>query len=156
MSKAKLFSQYAIAFIMWMVSFLLWLVFMFLSREAIAGLLIRYYLDGSLNKMKFFQFFNQWYFYLLGLAWLVLMIVVENYFRQGVIKKNLYRRISKVVGPEILLLAIINFVRSLTTSFTILDWLITVLGLILGAALIWWAMKTKPPTPGILEKKAST
>jgi type IV secretory pathway TrbD component len=156
MSRVKLIVNYAVAYIMWILSFLLWLLFMFLSREAIAGLLMRFYLDGSLNKMKFFQFFNQWYFYFLGLVWLILMIVVENYFRQGVIKRNLYRRISLIVGPEIILLSIANFVRSLVTVFAIQDWLISGFGFILGVAMVWWAKKNKPPTPGLLEKKAST
>ncbi len=155
MSKAKLITGYALAYIMWLVSFFLWLWFMFLSREAISGLLTMYYLDGSLNKMKVFQFFNQWYFYLTGLVWLILMIVVENYLRQGVVKGDLFRRIGKVIAPELILLAIANFARSLVRIFTTVDWLILIVELVLGAALIFWIVKTKPPRPGMLVRKES-
>jgi hypothetical protein len=155
MSKAKQIVGYALAYAMWLVSFFLWLWFMFLSREAISGLLTMHYLDGSLNKMKVFQFFNQWYFYLTGLVWLILMIVVENYLRQGVLKGDLLRRISKVIAPELILLAIANFARSFVLLFTAVDWLILVIELVLGAALIFWLIKTKPPRPGILVRKES-
>jgi len=151
MSRVKLIANYALAYVMWIVSFLLWLWFMLLSREAIAGLLTNFYLNGSFSRMKAFQFFNQWYFYLMGLVWLIFMIGVENYFRQGIKKGNLLRRISQVIGPELFLLSITNLVRSFILAFTIWDWLILGLELILGAGLVWWTMKIKPPTPGILK-----
>ncbi len=155
MTKLKLFANYALAYIMWIVSFLLWLSFMFLSREAITRLLTLYYLDGSFTRMKVLQFFNQGYFYILGLVGLVLMIIVENDFRVAVKKGTLYRRIARLIGPQLLLLGIANIGLALGRPTTILDWLFLFVELILGIGLIWLSGKLKPRLASVQVNKAN-
>ena len=119
------------------------------SREAISGMLIRFYLNGTFQRTKEFQFFNQFYFYLLGLVWLILMIVVENYFRLGVKKGDLFKRIGKVIGPELILLLVSDVFRLFSTTFSAQDWIIVFLELVLGAGMIWLAVSLKTPSrPG--------
>jgi hypothetical protein len=149
--------SYALAYVMWLASFLLWVLFLFRSREAISGLLIRFYLNGAFQRQKVFQSFNQFYFYLGGLVWLVLMIVVEQYFRDGVKKGSLIRRISKIIGPELLLLFVADLLRKVSATFTVLDWVILAAELIIGAGLVWISIRMKEPArgTGMLPKASS-
>ncbi len=153
----KKLPSYVLAYVMWLASFLLWVLFLFRSREAISGLLMRFYLPGSLEgtfqRTRVFQSFNQFYFYLGGLVWLVLMIVVENYFREGARRGSLLKRIGKIIGPEVLLLFVFDLLRTVSAVFKPLDWAALVLELVIGAGLIWIAIKAKePPRPGLIPK----
>ncbi len=153
--------SYVLAYVMWLASFLLWVLFLFRSREAISGLLMRFYLpgpiEGTFQRTRVFQSFNQFYFYLGGLVWLVLMIVVENYFREGAKRGSLIRRIGKVIGPEVLLIFISDLLRTVSSTFQALDWVILAAELIVGAGLVWVSFKFKEPArpSGLLYKASS-
>ncbi len=153
--------SYALAYVMWLASFLLWVVFMVRSKDAISGLLIRFYLPGQLEgtfqRTRVFQSFNQFYFYLGGLVWLVLMIVVENYFREGARRGSLIRRIGKIIGPEVLLLFVADLLRMFSTAFHVLDWVLLASELIIGAGLVWISVKLKEPAraTGLIPKVSS-
>ncbi len=147
MTKLKNWPKYALSYVSWIVSFLLWFWFIFKSREAISGLLTRYYLngplEGSFQRTKVFQFFNQGYFYVVGLIWLIMMIVVEQYFRDGVRKGNLNTRICQVIGPEMLLLFLSDIAHALVALPSALDWLVLVVEFILAVGMIGYAIKSK-------------
>ncbi len=149
MDKAKTVYRYAFAYLMWIVSFILWVVFIFLSREAIVGLLSTYYYQDNFQRMKVIQFFNQAYPFLLSIAWLALMLITESYFRNGAKKNDLTRRVSWVIGPEILLIFISNFLQGFLLGYgsvPITFWLILFVELVAGVGLIWLAVKTPKPS----------
>lgn len=159
MTKFKNWPKYALSYVSWIVSFLLWFWFIFKSREALSGLLARYYLNGPLEgafqRTKIFQFFNQSYFYIVGLIWLILMIVVEQYFRDGVKKGILINRICKVVGPELFLLFLSDIAHAVTTLPSVMDWLILVVEFILAVGMIGFAIKSKPGPKQPVQVKAN-
>jgi hypothetical protein len=148
MNQFKKWPAYVVAYLAWIVSFLLWVWFMIKSRETIAGLMARFYLDGSFQSQKVFDFFNQFYFYITGLVWLVLMIVAEQYFRDGVKKGNVYYRICRLLGPELLLLFLFSALSLFYKRLDVFDWVLFFVELVLGAGMTWYARKMKPkPLP---------
>jgi hypothetical protein len=55
------------------------------------------------------RFLDKTYLFILGLAWIILMVVVEEYFRTGVKKGVLIQRFALVFGIEMLLIFIFDF-----------------------------------------------
>ena len=108
MLKTKTFSLYFVAYLMWIVSFLLWLWFMYLGRTLMTGVLTPLVMPGAVQQAKMVQLADRVYLLTVGLIWLVLMIVVESYFRHGVQKGELWRRIGRVFGPQVLLVFLVD------------------------------------------------
>lgn len=108
MAKTKTFSLYFVAYFMWIVSFLLWLWFMYLGRTLMTGVLTPLVMPGAVQQAKMVQLADRVYLLTVGLIWLVLMIVVESYFRRGVQKGELWRRIGRVFGPQVLLVFLVD------------------------------------------------
>lgn len=146
-TKFKNWPKYALSYVSWIVSFLLWFWFILKSKETISSLLAVYYvqgpLEGTFQRTKVFQFFNQGYFYVVGLIWLIMMIVVEQYFRDGVRKGNLTTRICKVIGPELLLLFLSDLAHTFVVSPSTQDWLVLVVEFVLAVGLIGYAIRSK-------------
>lgn len=156
MTKMKLITNYAVAYLAWILVFILWLAFMFISRDSITRLLTVYYLDGSFTRMKVYQFFNQGYFYILGLIGLVLTIIVENDFRVAVQKGTLYQRITRLIGPQLLLLALAGIGLAIARPSTVVDWIVLAVEIMLGVGLIWLSNKLKPPIAAKQVRKANS
>lgn len=148
MNKFRSVFVYFFAYLMWVVSLILWAAFIFLSRDAIVGLLSAYYYQENFQRMKAIQFFNQAYPFILGLAWVVLMLIVEQYFRNGAKKGDLAQRIARVIGPEIILIFFANLIQVFLMGFNVVPltlWLILLVEVILGGWLVWLARKGVKP-----------
>lgn len=153
MAKIKNLTTYAIAYAMWIASFLLWVLFMFLSRTAILDILGTFYVQGGTEIGRFqrgkeVQFIDRAYLVGTGLIWLVLMIVVESYFRNGAEKGDLARRIGRIVGPELLLIFASDLTLAFVNGLGLLPWtrwLILLGELVLGGIGLWLAFKAAPP-----------
>lgn len=144
MPNIKIISRYALAYTTWIISFLLWVWFMFLGRDAITTLLALYYYQGKFQRGKEIQFISQGWLFLTGLIWLVLMVFVENYMRVGAGKKDFDRRIGKVLAPEVVLIFIADLALASAAGLgglPVLRWLILLVELAAGIALIWLARK---------------
>jgi hypothetical protein len=103
MLKPKTITTYIFTYAMWIVSFLLWLWVMYLGRNLLTDVLNPMVMPGAVQQAKMVQLADRVYLMTMGLIWLVLMIVVENYFRRGVERGEIWRRIGRVLGPQILL-----------------------------------------------------
>lgn len=143
-SRKDLIFRYAVAYATWIVSLLLWVWFMFLSRDAITNLLKIYYYQNSFQHGKAIQFFMQAWIFVTGIIWLILMVLVENYMREGVKKKNLAKRVGKVIAPELVLIFLSDLMLAFSQGFfnlPFLRWLILVLVLAAAIAMLWLAKK---------------
>lgn len=149
MSQSKPWTQYVIAYLAWVIAFLLFLWFFIVSRETISSL-AHALLGQSLQETKMQEFINRMYTFLAGLAWLVVMITTESYFRTGVQKNDLARRISRFIGVEVALIFLADFILALLIGFdnlAALRWVILIVELVAAAALIWLGYFKLKKTP---------
>jgi len=152
MSKPKTWSLYFAAYFMWIVSFLLWLWFMYLGRTLMTGVLTPLVMPGAVQQAKMVQLADRVYLMVVGLIWLVLMIVVESYFRRGVQKGELWRRIGRVFGPQLLLVFLVDLGLMLFYGADIQPvsrWLILAVEFIASVAFfVLGILAHKAPRPG--------
>jgi len=123
MKKFQQWSGYLLAYTMWIVSFLLWLGFMLLGRDALLGMLGIYFIGESFQRRLQAQFADRVFVFGTGLIWVILMIVVENYFRTGVKKGDLSRRLGRVLGPQVLLIFLADAVKAIWVDPIPLPWI---------------------------------
>lgn len=154
--KMKLLSSYAAAYTMWAVSFGLWVLFMFTSRNTILGYMQRYYVNPNfIQRGHVIETFDRFYLYFMGLAWLVVMLLVEHYFNRGVKKGDLLRRIGRVIGSELLLLFAALLGRDLLVGLNVVplnEWLILILILVGTVVFLWLGSRPKSKT-GLLHSQ---
>lgn len=123
MKKLQQWSGYLLAYTMWIVSFLLWLGFMLLGRDALLGVLGLYYIGESFQRRFQAQLVDRVFVFGTGLIWVILMILVENYFRTGVKKGDLGRRVGRVLGPQVLLIFLADAVKAIWVDPIPLPWI---------------------------------
>jgi len=141
----KVFNQ-IIAYGMWIVDLLLALWFALLSRTALLDILALFYKKGQWQYPRQVNVVDKTFTLLLGLGWMALVVIVEEYFRTSIPKGVLLKRIARVTG--LLLLAIfgvdlILFWVQGIGSGDWLRWLLLAAELGIGTALLVW-VKTRP------------
>jgi hypothetical protein len=139
------FSKFIVAYIAWILFTLLFLAVMFLGRDTLLGYLRNYWSQGSISRQFAINFFDRGYVLLSGILWLILMIVIESYFRNGVIKGNLPHRVSMVFGYEILAIFLFHLLSVLlvgAASLIGLQWIVLLGEFVLSAGLIFISRKT--------------
>jgi hypothetical protein len=144
MNRLKLWSSYALVYLMWVVSLGLWVLFMLISRNTLAGLLGTFYLNGTFNRMKVAELIDLTYMFMIAAVGIVFTILVEYYFRRGVKKGDLIKRIGRVVGTLILIIFLCDITLALLIGFSQIIWWrwpILLIELTAGIGFIWLAMK---------------
>lgn len=139
MARTNTWTKYAIAYLAWILAFLLFLWFFIVSRETISSL-AHVSMGQTLQQIKMQEFINRMYTFLAGLAWLVVMITTESYFRTGVKKGDLARRITRFLGVEMALIFLADFVLAILIGFNVLSaarWVIMIVELAAAGLLIW-------------------
>ncbi|HEY9075279.1 MAG TPA: hypothetical protein VIO61_01960 [Anaerolineaceae bacterium] len=130
--------QTILAFGMWLVFFVLGVVFLIVSRTSLINLLYLYYAQGKFQRMKEVQFLNPAYFLVVGIALLIAMIVVEEYFRGGVKKNDLLVRFCRVVGPELGFVFLATLGAAFLAGFGFEMIALMFLEVAAGAVMIWY------------------
>jgi hypothetical protein len=87
--------KYLITYVVWIADLVLTLWFAYLCRTSLIGIFALFY-TGNVAYANAVNFIDKVFIILLGLGWLVFMIMVEQYFRNG-IDGNL-QRLSSVTG----------------------------------------------------------
>lgn len=149
MKRIARFSKFIAAYVAWVFFILLFLAVMFLGRDTLLGYLRNYWSQGSISRQFAINFFDRGYVLLIGILWLILMIVVESYFRNGVIKGNLPHRVSMVFGYEILAIFLFHLLSVLlagAASLLGLQWILLIGEFVLSAGLIFISRKTAKKT----------
>ena len=156
MSKMKDWSKYAAAYAAWIIAFFLWLWFLLVSWETVKGLML-YFMGSSFQATKTQQFLERAYVFVIGIAWLAIMIVTESYFRHGIKKGDLARRVGRFMGVEVILIFIADFILAMLLGLNLIPWsrwLILLLELVAASGLIWIGFiryKTVRPKTGNIE-----
>jgi hypothetical protein len=141
MMKANNWGKMLIAYGMWAVFIFLGIIFLVVSRNSLSSYLDAYYIQGIFQRGKEAQFINQAYFFVFGMALLILMIVVEEYFKNGARKNKLARRIARVMGIEMLFIFAASAANMALMGYSLLLTLVLVAELALAALLIWFGFK---------------
>jgi len=132
-------SKYVIAYLAWILAFLLFLWFFIISRETVSNLL-HLSLGQTLQQIKMQEFLNRMYTFLAGIAWLIIMIVTENYFRHGAEKGDLARRTTRFIGVELALIFIADLILAIMVGLDILSlnrWILLIVEMVGAVGLIW-------------------
>jgi hypothetical protein len=124
---------YIAAFLMWAAVLALGLWFMLIGREGLLGALSAFYVGDSLPRAWQVRFLDKVFWIVLGLLWMVLMVVGEEYLRRGVAERDLLKRFAKIVGPELLLIFAVDLFLFWLQGFGGLSWM---RWLILGGELL--------------------
>jgi carbon starvation protein CstA len=136
---------------MWFVFILLGIWILIVGRNDLSEWLSRYYIQDNFQHSKEAQFFNQIYFFIAGLVLFILTIVVEEYFKHGARKDELAKRISKVMGFELMALLAVSLISAYLIGFSPLVWLILGAELVVSVGLIWFGVRkpnaVRPPLP---------
>jgi hypothetical protein len=126
---------------MWTLNLVIGVWFILISQKFILGILGNNYTGKNIGRNWQVGFLDKVYLIALGLAWLVIMIVMENYFKKSVKKGTLVRRFTRIAGPEFLLvfLAYLGLlILQGINSVAWLQWLLLLVELGLGAVCIWY------------------
>ena len=137
----KQWLNYILAYVMWTLNLVIGIWFIIISREFLLDLLGITYVGQNIARGYQVGFIDKVYLIALGLAWLIIMIVMEDDFKKSVKKGTLMRRFTRIAGPEFLLISLTTL--GLLTlqglySAVWLQWLMLLVELGLAAVCIWY------------------
>jgi hypothetical protein len=142
--------KYAIAYGMWIIDLGLAFWFAYMSRTVLLGLFALFSKQGEWEYAKAVNFTDRVSTVVLGLGWLAFSIVVEDYYRKGASEGNLLKRITRVTGPVLLGLFVVDLILFWLqgiSSDNWLRWLILAGELGIGIALFVSGKKKQPYKP---------
>jgi|RhiMetdeSRZDD1v2_1073273.scaffolds.fasta_scaffold44124_3 hypothetical protein len=102
--------RYLIAYVLWIVDLGLGIWLLILSRTALLGILGLRYKQGAVSYVHQVDFVDKMFVLLLGLAWLTLMIVLEQSFRKSALTEKLLQRFARVTGILLLALFVVDLI----------------------------------------------
>ena len=94
--------KYVSAYFMWTADLGLTFWLIFISRTVFLDISALFYKEGAWVYSRRVDLADKVFSLILGLGWLVFMIVVEEYFRAGVLRDDLLKRFARVTGPILL------------------------------------------------------
>jgi len=139
--------KYLIAYLMWAVDIALgfWTVLLF--RQTLVAGLTAFYLNGGFQRKMIAQFWDRAGILGIGLAWLIFIIIVEEYLRVGVAKNVLARRIARTTGPMVLFIAALDLFLGISQGLLyigLLRWIVIILELAVGGFITWFGFRRLP------------
>ncbi len=125
--------DYAIAYLLWIVDIVIAILLFFVSRNCLLALMALFLAKGGWIYSQRMNVADRAFVILAGFAWLIFMIFVEQYFRNGVAKEELPIRFYKVSGPLILVLFVVELILFwLQGPGSLLRWLELAVELVAG------------------------
>ncbi len=118
---SKIF-QYIAYIVMWVLNLVIALWFGFVARMDLTQFLALFYKEDNLTYGHFIDFSDRAFTIILGLGWLVLMIVSEEYLRKGVLEDDLVRRFSRITGPLLLAAFAADLILMILQGFGVSGW----------------------------------
>jgi hypothetical protein len=136
---------YIVAYMFWIIVLLIAFLFALISQSALELAAAKYYINDKFMHQMMIRFLDKTYLFILGLVWIILMVVVEEYFRTGVKKGVLIQRFALVFGIEMILIFVFDF-----SLWGLQNWVLStdrifllVSELLLGAGLLVYRSYTK-------------
>ena len=142
----KQWIQYVIVYVMWAVFMGLGLLFLIVSRTSLTTFLRLNYALENFQRGKQVQLIDQVYFLILGLVLVILMIVVEEYFKNGAKKNRLGLRLARVFGIEFFFVFLASVASAYLVGFSALVTIVMVSLFILSCVLLWFGYRISPGT----------
>jgi len=137
----------------------IWLFF--LGREVLSSLLAVFFVGTSLTRNFQAGFADRMYVVFVGVGWMVLFVVAEEFLRRSVLKGTLIRTFLRFMGVLTLVVAVFDGIQlallASLTEVTVTRWAILAVELILAAAFLFLGWAKRSPfyrvkvIPGILE-----
>jgi hypothetical protein len=100
----RIWPSYILAYLMWAVVLALGIWFLVISRSGLLGAFATFYVGDPVSRAWRGRLYDKAYIIAVGLLWIVLMVVTDAYFREGVQRRELLKRFARVTGLEILLI----------------------------------------------------
>jgi len=113
---------------------------MLLGRSTLLDYLGMYYIQGRLSRRYATALADRAFVLITGVIWVILMVVVEEYFRRGVQKGDLYRRIGRVFAPILFFVLVADLALAFLIGFENVHWLrllLLVVELLTGIGFFW-------------------
>lgn len=148
MTIRKVWRQVSV-FLTWLVTCALGLWIVLVGRSALLAFLVNVYIGDSVVRKLRARFFDQVYFVVAGLLYLIFIFTIENYLRSGLPQRDTLRRFAKTVGVELLVLFPLDLATALLgrSGIRLLNLLLFAAELLVGAGLLVYAVRTKPKAP---------
>ncbi len=140
--------RYLMAYLMWAAVMASGLWLGLVGRTILRGLLASYAAESTRNVYQA-GFFDKAYVVLAGLLWVIVMVAVEHYFRQGVPRRQLASRFARVAGLALLLVLVadLGLLALQGGSGSGLRWLMVAGELVIGASLLAYGLFSRPARP---------
>lgn len=130
--------KYVTTYFVWIADLVLALWFAYLCKTSLIGVFALFY-TGNLAYANAVNFIDKVFTILLGLGWLVFMIMIEQYFRNGIEKDEHLQRLSRVTGWVLLCIFSIDLIFAWIQGIggdNWLRWLLLGLELSVGTVLL--------------------
>jgi len=138
--------KFGFAYILWAVFIALGLLILVVSRTSLTTFLRLNYSLNNFQRGKQVELIDQAYFLIMGLILVVLMIVVEEYFKNGARKNVLTRRLARVFGIEIFFFFLASVASVYLVGFSTLVTAELVFLFLLSCVLLMFGYKNPPRT----------
>ena len=124
---------------LWIVDLALAFWLFYFGRSAYLDIFALFAKKGNTQYSHMVDFLDKAFIILLGLAWLALMVIVEEYFRAGTQKGDVLKRFARITGPLLLCIFAVDLIEAWLQGISggsWLRWLIIAGELGIGIALI--------------------
>ena len=149
--------RYLLAYFLWIVTLCLGLWFIYVSYSAVQALLGSFFIKNSFPRLWQAEFYNEVYLVIVGLAWLIVFVIGEEYFRKSVEKQNTIKRFSKIAGPVIILIFISDLSMALTRGIGYISWVHwLILAIELGIGVFLVQLQTCHSRPNAASKSSKS
>ena len=140
MFQKKWFLELSI-YLVWfpIVALLFWLAVQL--RTAIEIGLSAFIIGTNPWNARYADFLDKYSFAAIICIWIVVIILIEAHLRNGIRDKSMTRRFSKIFGPGLLLLFLVDLFNVLMPATTSAGWprgLVVVMELLAGSAVTWY------------------
>ncbi len=145
---------YVLAYVLWTINLAIGIFFIIISREFLLDFLGITYVGQNMARGYQVGFFDKVYLVALGLAWLIIMIVLEDDFKNSVTKGTLMRHFTRIAGPEFLLIFLANLGLLILQGINRavwLQWLALLVELGLAAVCIGYTRSQRKTEPDKIE-----
>ncbi len=145
MSKIEAWGKQIKIFIAWLVVSALGAWIFVITREAMLSVLSTFYVRESAPRAWRVRFLDRAYFIVAGLAYMVFIFAIDGYLRGGLPKRDVLRRLARVLGIQLLVLFPFDLTTYLLQRSLLGQWgeVVLVIEILGGAALLFYSVRAK-------------
>jgi hypothetical protein len=135
----KNWGKYLVAYLLWFIAMALGVLFLLIGRNSILTILALTTDPTSFDALQWARLIDRAFVFIVGVAWVILMVVAEHYFRTGVQIGILWKRAARLIGILISMIFVADFINAMGQGLTNLGatrWIILIGELVLAIGLI--------------------